>query len=724
MTGDDYRDNEIAYSAFTSSNEEDGNVGYEVSHINPAVSAAINFPRILGPASYPPACSLRPRTGLPFAASAPSALPPAPCLGAPGLAFCSPASDQPSRSSVFALHQLSWQDKGSTAPTLPVSSVSPKQLQTQQIPGAGAGPELTAPGVKWRGQHSPLRFHTTGSNPLCSVPGSISVALRRGRRAGEQDRPPKHRPFTSLPPKLNDRIHFQQWFSMTVILKEVTNVVEQVFPTRFVMPKPSSVIRIGIPQCVVTHKNVTWDKIDSSHASEPIKRKWEAKLKQIEERASYYKRKPLSSVYRPRLSKPEEPPSIWKLFHRQTQAFNFVKSCKEDVHVFALEYKEGDGQRIYLVTTYAQLWFYYKSRKNLLHCYEIIPESSVCKLYFDLEFNKLANPGADGKKMVASLIEHVCKALQEVYSVNCSAEDVFNLDSSTDEKFSRHLIFQLHDVAFKDNIHVVFDVGVYTRNRNFRLYKSSKIGKHVALEVAEDNKFFPTQSKNISKENQYFLSSLVSNVRFSDTLRILTCDTSQDKQKHVEYFNHSNISVETIEGFQCSPYPEIDRFVCSLVNKNGIQGGIRRWNYFFPEELLVYDICKYRWCENIGRAHKSNNIMILVDLKNEVWYQKCHDPVCKAENFKSDCFPLPPEVGLLMLFKDEEEFTTDETRNNEIKLSRGDSSHDDWDNSIDDADFSEAVEDAELAEATANSLLSYSSGVDEIPDELILEVLQ
>ncbi|XP_016041289.1 DNA-directed primase/polymerase protein isoform X2 [Erinaceus europaeus] len=548
-----------------------------------------------------------------------------------------------------------------------------------------------------------------------------------------------------------------------------------------------------------------------------MKRKWEAKLKQIEELASHYERKPLSSVYRPRLSKPEEPPSIWKLFHRQTEAFNFVKSCKEDVHVFALEYKVGDGQRIYLVTTYAQLWFYYQFRKNLLHCYEVIPENAVCKLYFDLEFSKLVNPRADGKKMVALLIEHVCKALQELYRVNCSAKDVINLDSSTDEKFSRHLIFQLQDVAFKNNIHVgnfvrkilqptfqlianeggdripettrlgsshfseapikqaiscneiapdkgigeswvlnskklkrlgsaeqsspdlsflvvkndsgekhlFVDLGVYTRNRNFRLYKSSKIGKNVTLEIAEDNKFSPKQSKDISEENQYFLSSLVSNVRFSDTLRILTCDPYQ-KLKGAECCNTTS-TAETIEGFQCSPYHEIDQFVLSLVNKNGIKGGIRRWNYFFPEQLLVYDICKYRWCENIGRAHKSNNIMILVDLKNEVWYQKCHDPVCKAENFKSNCFPLPAEVCLLFLLKEECEFTTDETMKSETKnpqepsLLQGLSSDFDWDNDIDDACFYEATEDAELAEAAE---VSYSSAVDEIPDELIMEVLQ
>ncbi|XP_036750251.2 DNA-directed primase/polymerase protein isoform X2 [Manis pentadactyla] len=282
--------------------------------------------------------------------------------------------------------------------------------------------------------------------------------------------------------------------------------------------------------------------------------------------------------------------------------------------------------------------------------------------------------------------------------------------------------------------HLFVDTGVYTRNRNFRLYKSSKIGKHVALEVAEDNKFFPKKSENVSEESQYFLSSLVSNVRFSDTLRILTCDTSQNKQKGVEYFNSTSPPVENLEGFQCSPYPEIDQFVLSLVNKNGIKGEIRRWNYFFPEELLVYDICKYRWCENVGRAHKSNNIMILVDLKNEVWYQKCHDPVCKAENFKSNCFPLPAEACLLFLLKEEEDFIKqDETMNSETKnphkpssstLSSGIISDADWDNGIDDTYFLEATEDVELAEAVENGVLSYDSGMDEIPDELITEVLQ
>ncbi|XP_064305697.1 DNA-directed primase/polymerase protein isoform X2 [Phalacrocorax carbo] len=569
-----------------------------------------------------------------------------------------------------------------------------------------------------------------------------------------------------------------------------------------------------------------------------MKRKWEERLKKVEELASHYERNPLPPVYRPKLSKPFLPSSVWKIFPRQAEAFNYVKTCKEDVHVFALEKNRQSGQRFYLVTTYKELWFYYTKnyKTSLMHCYEVIPEKGACKLYFDLEFYKPANPGTDGKSMVAKLIELVSQKLKELYDVNCSAKDVLNLDSSTDEKFSRHLIFLPQKTVFKDNIHVgsfvrtilqpairlmeseaaavisegagcVFqcsaeavgldssltnltavedaskgwpaiarktedmetshqgenaefsflivndkqgdkqlfvDLGVYTRNRNFRMYKSSKAGKNVILKIAEDNKFVPNCEENVSLEEAYFLSSLVCNIRMKDDTKVLSSDFSEERKMSAFLNNKTTRSIrDPMEGYQDSPYPEIDYFVRSLVNKDGVQGGIRRWNYFSLEEILVYDIYGYRWCENIGRAHKSNNIMILVDLKKEVWYQKCHDPVCREKNFKSQSFPLPPWIRLPFLFKEEEEYTLMDERVNkeenikphsnvsglsnssgslEKSLSQGFLLSDsEWDNASDDACFLEATEDVELAEAADDSL---NCSMEEIPDEVLLEALR
>uniref|UniRef100_UPI00398E5201 DNA-directed primase/polymerase protein isoform X3 n=1 Tax=Pristiophorus japonicus TaxID=55135 RepID=UPI00398E5201 len=497
-----------------------------------------------------------------------------------------------------------------------------------------------------------------------------------------------------------------------------------------------------------------------------MKKNWQKRVKDIETLAGSYQKHPISPTYKPKLSKPWQPASIWKLFYRQHQAFNFSKSCKADVHVFALENENEKkdtmlGQRIYLVTSYTELWFYYqKYRKSLMHCYEVIPEGSVCHLYFDLEFIKQTNPECDGKQMVAKLIQYVCQKLEELYNINCSEKDILNLDSSTHQKCSRHLVFHLPNAAFKNNIHVghfirtilqpairvlekrrgrvdqdpsdsallsisatfipitsdkrkhfnldrcenspskrikcavwekseksnldpdlsflnikdkygsdqlFVDLGVYTKNRNFRLYKSSKLGKNTSFEVAEDNQFVPKPQKNVSREELFFLSSLVSNVRFSDGLTVLTCDSSDTKKSngwHVEDYLNLSAS-ETMVGYHCSPYPEIDSFIAGQVNKGGIQGALRRWNYFSSEELIVYDISKNHWCENIGRAHKSNNIMVVVDLKREIWYQKCYDPVCRAQKFRSESHPLPHECCLDFLIDMDNEFifTMDEDGN-------------------------------------------------------------
>uniref|UniRef100_A0A3Q0SZ38 DNA-directed primase/polymerase protein n=1 Tax=Amphilophus citrinellus TaxID=61819 RepID=A0A3Q0SZ38_AMPCI len=492
--------------------------------------------------------------------------------------------------------------------------------------------------------------------------------------------------------------------------------------------------------------------------------KWGARVKKVEQLAQSFQLNPLTTPYKPRLW-PCQPSSVWKLFLRQSVAISFTQSCKEDVHVFALEKEKVPvGQRIYLVTSYTELWYYYRTyTQSLMHCYEVIPDGAVCKLYLDLEFHKPSNKGSDGKTMVSLLIQYICDKLMELYGTECSAKNVLNLDSSTEEKFSRHLIFCLQHATFKDNIHVgrfihavlqpilnkaksrscldnemdsvtenkmkrrkqeernlsflrvknkdgqdclFVDLGVYTKNRNFRLYKSSKAGKNAAFTVAEDNQFIVKPEKGISAEESIFLASLVCNVRY-----IGICETFS-----------SALLTGTLSGFLSSPHQEVDTFVLTVVRKDGIQGSIRRWNYFAAEQLLVYDIAKYRWCENVGRFHKSNNIMIVVDLKEEVWYQKCHDPDCR--NFRSSSYPLPQEICISYILKLDEEdqaYLMDDAGNIELsqKPKRAgpqstvcpeEEKSDVWGDEWDDQDYLESLD-------------NFEQKSEEISDQLLLECM-
>ena len=80
-----------------------------------------------------------------------------------------------------------------------------------------------------------------------------------------------------------------------------------------------------------------------------------------------------------------------------------------------------------------------------------------------------------------------------------------------------------------------------------------------------------------------------------------------------------------------SLFPEIDNFVRDLISSDN--GYIRKCSTPTNSDLLIYDIAgNYKFCENIGRHHKSNNVRIVVDLKLGQYYQTCHDPEC--ENFK------------------------------------------------------------------------------------------
>ena len=178
------------------------------------------------------------------------------------------------------------------------------------------------------------------------------------------------------------------------------------------------------------------------------------------------------------------------------------------------------GRRYFGAAPAAALWRRYRALPPAeRHHYELLREGRRCRLYFDLEFDADANPGRDGPAAVDALLSLLAESMPRRLGVSLDACTVVELDSSSASKFSRHLVvhapggaafasavacggfvraFWAEDVAPRrgadaradacfvrrdgqDEAAPFVDLGVYTRNRAFRLYLSSKAGKQARL---------------------------------------------------------------------------------------------------------------------------------------------------------------------------------------------------------------------------------------------------
>ena len=94
----------------------------------------------------------------------------------------------------------------------------------------------------------------------------------------------------------------------------------------------------------------------------------------------------------------------------------------------------------------------------------------------------------------------------------------------------------------------------------------------------------------------------------------------------------------------------IDEYVQNqLSRRGGSIGMVRAWSMEIEPTSskpisISYQMCNNRYCECIGREHKSNNIIWNCSILTMECYQTCHDPDCRAMNFRGQPIPLPISV--------------------------------------------------------------------------------
>jgi hypothetical protein len=403
--------------------------------------------------------------------------------------------------------------------------------------------------------------------------------------------------------------------------------------------------------------------------------------------------------------------------------------------------------------------------------------------------------------MVQYFIIRLTKELFEKYQLTLRLEAIVHLVSSTDKKFSRHLICHLPNCLFADSVQcgyfvrrfcaalileawsadetqsdskgakslLVFtdeknlqkrslfvDTGVYTKNRLFRMYLSSKRKKNTYLCRVDENKF------DTENDSEFFFASLASNslvpvkyqlptdvpkvylpayttacwpdtevvVREASTGNTAVKDGHVKCEKAVEDGTSdaspaemwpSKVTLLTAPPFDCfearrhqpidpakeahrlelarqyigsgysisagsavkaqafshehphSPYPALDQFVAEVVASwgDGHPGYPKSWMMFEDSKAMCYQVGGTRYCRNIGRQHKSNQIFFVADFKSlsisphfsfffmqivlilcffsnsgQAVYQKCWDPECR--NYRSEPQMIPRHIADLL----------------------------------------------------------------------------
>lgn len=364
-----------------------------------------------------------------------------------------------------------------------------------------------------------------------------------------------------------------------------------------------------------------------------------------------------------------DPSRTYREFPVQQLAFDFcdgLPGCR--LRVWAFE-RDNKGRRRYVVASYDTFWRVYARAIRLdinLHYYEVIREQHASKLYFDLEFHWEFNPEARPEEMVGALIAS-CAGMCKSTLISRTDESIVELDSTTAKKFSRHLVFQT--IVFHDNIQAgdfarraverlternpelvlvknsdgrlvpFVDLGVYTKNRCFRLIGSSKFGKAQRLLRVDG-----LRRDRVSVSKDLFIRSLICSVGTAVPLQGAASPIGNMLKvtEQPQAPGHARISPPDGRRVgQSSPFPRVDQYVLSIIAKDG--GGIYGVTLLSSSETIIYAIKGgYKYCANIGRHHKSNNVILIADLWKGEMYQKCFDPDCRG--FRSQPWPLPASL--------------------------------------------------------------------------------
>ncbi|KAI6190927.1 DNA-directed primase/polymerase protein [Aphelenchoides bicaudatus] len=389
------------------------------------------------------------------------------------------------------------------------------------------------------------------------------------------------------------------------------------------------------------------------------------------------------------------------IYRKQAEALEYQQQ-DPSARIFSFESKHLDGgRRRYVCIPLQTFYNFYAEQTSKLHFYEIVQEQRPCRAYFDLEFNKSFNESVDPIQCYEDFIQLCQDVFKRTLNIQLDKTNFLTLDSSTDTKYSSHVIVHLPDrrlfashlilkqfvehlttemieqqkcLVMRNDEKQTFlcDTAVYTKNRNFRIYYSTKRDRDARLEYADYCCFYAKKPF----DTRVFFDSLVIPNKFEDCPLIKASDfvlpvqlqanisVPQATAPHVPSVlpsicksqltqqkppimtitkSHGSCRIifrihlgirDLVKSSGPSPFPELDNWFISLIRDQFPTSQIRTWTLSF--------LINCRYCHNLKREHKRQNVFWIINLEDFYAVQRCFDINCRS--FTSESYPVPEAV--------------------------------------------------------------------------------
>ena len=333
-----------------------------------------------------------------------------------------------------------------------------------------------------------------------------------------------------------------------------------------------------------------------------------------------------------------------------------IQQAQPNEKVFAKEVNKK-GCRTFYTSTPEQFWIKYKDIPPKDRTwYEVVRDEHRVKGFWDIEYSKQENKDKNGEESVFLFMKEIIQKIRDDYGEQIYESDFTVLEAHSQNKFSVHLILD-GKITFRDVNSVshfteevmqrlnkeilkvlkngkedsILDMRIYTKNRNFRLYLSTKFNQERMLRLSDfDLKHLEGAERcDPSSENTLdryiFYQSLVEIMSPQDEPTSPLVEVVKSKKANPM---NKPVKVETRTPSQGFDHVELDLFIKNKVGSKEISRIIH-----YSSHSSVYNFKSKIYCKNIEGSHKNNNSYVVLNKNTREIYMKCHSNKCFGKRY-------------------------------------------------------------------------------------------